>query len=87
VSGITYTYVDEMGCSNTVTEAVTVHALPIVSVTNIESSYCVAIQDAAIQGIPAGGTFSGAGVSLNQFHPNLAGPGIFNLTYEYEWLC
>lgn len=84
VSAITYTYVDEMGCSNTVTEAVTVHALPIVSVTNIESSYCVAIQDAAIQGIPAGGTFSGAGVSLNQFHPNLAGPGIFNLTYEYE---
>lgn len=84
VSGISYTYVDGMGCSNTITDAVTVHALPVVSLTNIESPYCVASQNANIQGIPAGGQLSGAGVSLNQFHPNQAGTGTFNLTYQYQ---
>jgi gliding motility-associated-like protein len=84
VSGITYTYVDGMGCSNTITDAITVHALPVVNLTNIESPYCVAIQNAAIQGTPAGGQLSGPGVSLNQFHPAQAGQGTFNLTYQYE---
>lgn len=84
VSGITYTYVDGMGCSNTAVDAITVHPLPVVNLTNIESPYCILIQDAAIQGTPAGGQLSGPGVSQNQFHPNQAGAGTFNLTYEYQ---
>nr|WP_294859699.1 PKD domain-containing protein [uncultured Fluviicola sp.] len=84
ISGITYTYVDEMGCNNSITETVTIHALPAVNLINIESPYCVAIQNANIQGIPAGGQLNGQGVSQNQFHPAQAGPGTFNLTYQYE---
>jgi gliding motility-associated-like protein len=84
VSGISYTYVDEWGCSNTVTNSITIHSLPVVNLINIESPYCAAIQDAAIQGIPVGGQLSGPGVSLNQFHPAQTGPGIFNLVYEYQ---
>lgn len=84
VSGITYTYTDAMGCTNSVTDAITVHPVPVVNLTNIESPYCVMIQDAAIQGIPAGGQLTGPGVTLNQFHPNQAGAGTFNLTYQYQ---
>ncbi len=84
VSGITYTYVDAMGCTSSVTDAITVHPIPVVNLTNIESPYCVMIQDAAIQGTPAGGQLTGPGVSSNQFHPNQAGAGTFNLTYQYQ---
>ncbi|MNU60174.1 PKD domain protein [compost metagenome] len=84
VSTVTYTYVDGMGCSNTVTDAITVHPIPLVNLTNIQPSYCVMMQDAAIQGTPAGGQLTGPGVSQNQFHPNQAGVGTFDLVYEYQ---
>lgn len=83
-STITYTYVDGMGCSNVITDIITVHPVPVVNLTNIESPYCVMIQDAAIQATPAGGQLTGPGVASNQFHPSQAGAGTFNLTYQYQ---
>lgn len=80
---ITYTYTDENGCQNTATDDITVNPLPVVTITNVESPYCVEIEIANLQLSPSGGQLTGTGVSSNQFHPSDAGVGSFNLTYEY----
>ena len=39
-----------------------------------------------LRGQPAGGTFSGPGVTGNRFDPSATGPGQFTLTYTYTYL-
>lgn len=80
---ITYIYTDENGCQNTATDEIVVNPLPVVSITNVESPYCVEVQNANLQLSPSGGQLTGTGVSANQFNPSDAGVGSFNLTYEY----
>lgn len=52
-----------------------------VSLTN-PGNFCVNASPVTLQGTPAGGTFSGPGVSGNQFSPSVAGAGTWKLYYE-----
>ena len=80
---ITYSYTDANGCNNIATQAVTVNNLPTVSITNLNSSYCVNATPVTLTGSPSGGTFSGTGVSGGSFNPSSAGTGSHTITYTY----
>lgn len=80
---LTYTYTNSAtGCTNTATKTVTVNSLPIVSAGS-NFSACVAGGIVALNGSPVGGTWSGPGISGNNFSPSAAGIGTFNLTYSF----
>lgn len=83
IQTISYSYTNSNGCTNTANSLVTVNSLPNVSLTSFPSQ-CV--NDQAFNlfgGTPAGGTYSGNGVSANQFNPQVAGPGTHTVTYTY----
>jgi len=78
---ISYNYKDVNNCSNTATQSVTVNPVPIVSFTGLNSSYCTSAASSALTGTPAGGTFSGTGISGNTFTPATVGTN--TITYSY----
>jgi gliding motility-associated-like protein len=81
---INYYFEDEFGCSNAATDAIVVNPLPIVSISNNESPYCLSLTPADLILTPAGGQLTGTGVTNNQFIPAQAGIGTFTLTYTYQ---
>ncbi|MBK7212908.1 MAG: hypothetical protein IPH88_06355 [Bacteroidales bacterium] len=79
---LTYVYSSVNGCSASSQTTITVHALPVVS-AGTYSAVHVSASPITLSGIPAGGTFSGPGVSGNQFDPSVTGIGMFTITYTY----
>lgn len=64
--------------------AVVVNPLPQVAISNISSRYSVNDDKVVLNGIPAGGFFSGPGISGDQFDPAaLVNGGPYPVTYEY----
>lgn len=82
---ISYTFTDTIGCrsTSTATQAITVNALPTVTISGIGAEYCLNASPVALSGNPANGTFSGNGVSGNTFDPSAAGTGTQQITYDY----
>ena len=81
---ITYTYTDANGCTNTAQAAVTVNSAPNVTLALAVSHLCIYNSAITISGgSPAGGTYSGTGVSGGSFDPSVAGIGATNITYNY----
>ena len=83
VHTITFTYTDVNGCTGVLTQSVTVYALPVVSITPITQQFCVTTTSVPLTATPAGGTFSGSGVTGNIFNPSVAGVGTHNIIYYY----
>ncbi|TND08683.1 MAG: hypothetical protein FD123_1899 [Bacteroidetes bacterium] len=83
-SNTTYTVTgtDANGCSNTATIDITVNALPTPTLTS-PATVCVGDGNYTLTGSPAGGTFSGTGVTGNSFSPSTAGTGTFTITYSF----
>lgn len=83
VYALVYAYTDPLtSCLNRDTAMVTVYALPVLQHTAIAA---VCVSSPAFQlsgGLPAGGTYSGSGVSGGYFYP-ATGAGPYNLTYTY----
>jgi len=77
---LTYSYTDENGCSASASTSITVNALPVVS-TGSYGPYCAGSASATLNGSPAGGVWSGTGVSGSSFDPATA--GVYELTYSY----
>ncbi|WP_400194306.1 gliding motility-associated C-terminal domain-containing protein [Hymenobacter sp. B81] len=48
-----------------------------------QDNYCIGSTAVALTATPAGGTFSGPGVTNNTFNPSMAGPGTHTLRYVY----
>ena len=84
---LTYSYSDANTCSNTATTSVTVNAKPNLTAGSY-GPYCIDASTATLGGTPAGGAWSGTGVSLvggvYKFNPATAGAGTFTLTYSYS---
>ena len=72
------------GCTSTSTpESVTVNSLPVVSFGSL-SAVCLNTPSFALSGgTPSGGTYTGTGVSGNNFDASVAGTGSKTLTYTY----
>jgi hypothetical protein len=82
---ITYTYT-QSGCAKTATTDIVVNAKPTVTAGSY-GPYCSDAGAVTLGGTPAGGTWSGTGVSLvsgvYKFTPSAAGVGTYTLTYSY----
>jgi gliding motility-associated-like protein len=77
---LTYT-VSQNGCSNTATREITVKALPVIN-AGIAQTVCIDAGAFALAATPAGGSWSGKGVSAGgMFNPTAAGAGTHTLTY------
>jgi PKD repeat protein len=86
----TGTYTDVLtnaaGCDSTVTTNLTVNQIPSVDMTPaIIDTMCRENSGAPITliGTPAGGTFSGPGVTGSVYDPAIAGVGTHTITYSY----
>ncbi len=63
---------------------VTVNPIPIVSFSGLSSTYTTISPASTLTGSPAGGVFSGPGISGNTFNPATAGiGGPYTITYNY----
>lgn len=80
---IIYSYTDTNGCSNTANAAITINDLPTVTYDSI-FSICHGTDTVALgAGTPANGTFSGTGVSGNNWLTATSGQGNFDVIYSY----
>jgi hypothetical protein len=82
---ITYTYTDpSTGCTSFATNSIVVNALPAVTFTGTLTAQCVTSTSYALSGgLPAGGIYSGTGVSGTNFNASAAGAGTHTITYTY----
>jgi hypothetical protein len=80
---LTYTYTDGNNCSADATQTITVIAAPTATLAAF-STVCVYNPSMALTGgAPAGGTYSGPGVTGGDFDPATAGNGTHTITYTY----
>jgi hypothetical protein len=81
---LTYTAPGANMCGGMATVQVTVAATPTASIVPVPvATYCPGSPAVTLAGVPAGGTFSGPGVSGNSFSPGTAGVGQHLITYTY----
>ncbi|GAB5426114.1 MAG: hypothetical protein Crog4KO_32610 [Crocinitomicaceae bacterium] len=72
------------GCDSIVTLDLTVQGLPSVSLALTTPTFCETDVDVSLAGgSPAGGTYTGFGVTAGVFSPATAGAGVHVITYEY----
>ncbi|MFA6129106.1 MAG: YDG domain-containing protein, partial [Bacteroidales bacterium] len=69
-------------CADPVTITITVNEVVDVTITPV-GPLCTGSGPVSLSGSPAGGIFSGPGVTGTSFDPALSGPGTFNVTYSY----
>ena len=80
---LTYTFTDGNNCSADATQTISVDATPTVNLAAF-STVCVYNPSMALTGgNPAGGTYSGPGVTGGNFDPATAGNGTHTITYTY----
>jgi len=79
---LVYRYTDTKGCVNEDTMIMTVYITPVVKAGTYKD---VCIDGGLVQltGTPAGGTYSGPGVSGDKFNPAVAGVGTHKIKYKY----
>jgi hypothetical protein len=78
------TLTNNSGCSASGSIDVTVNANPTVSISGVPTNtICVYHSSFNLTGSPAGGTFSGPGMTGNTFDPATAGIGFHQVTYNY----
>lgn len=80
-NNVTYNFTDANGCSNTSNTTIVVNAQPTVN-AGAYSALCETSSAITLNGTPAGGTFSGTGVSGNSFSPSGLS-GNYGITYSY----
>ena len=71
------------GCSNQTDVTVTVNQLPVITIDPVTTPTCLNSGTQTLSASPAGGTFSGPGVTGNTFDPAVAGAGTHTITYAY----
>ena len=82
----TYSILGYMDASNVLipsseTVTVTVHPLPTVTLPGFEM--CENVAPVTLNGLPAGGVYTGTGVNVDEFDPTVAGVGSHFITYHY----
>src|SRR5690606_30085948 len=76
---VTYTYTNANGCTNSATATIVVNPLPTVYAGNY-APVCPEAGNVTLAGSPAGGIFTGIGVSGGTFNP---ASGTQTVNYEY----
>jgi hypothetical protein len=81
---IMYSFTDIEGCSSVESITITVTDDVEVNIGNLNPVCTNSSPITLNTGSPAGGTYSGDGVSNNIFNPSLLGPGTYTITYTYS---
>jgi PKD repeat protein len=79
---LTYQFTDSLGCSDTASGAVAVNSAPVVTVSGFPITRCSGDGAITLSGSPGGGTWSGTGISGNNFDPAGLSTGIYAATYS-----
>ena len=75
---------DVGGCTGTSAgETVTVNPSPNITISGLNGGYCLSNTPVSLTGSPAGGLFTGPGISGNAFDPTMAGLGTHTIAYSY----
>ena len=82
-NAITYQFIDGTNCINTATQTINVEANPVVTFGNYNPLCSNGTQINLSNGLPVGGTYTGAGIGNNQFTPSTSLIGINNAVYNY----
>ena len=77
-----YHYIDVKGCENEDTVGITVYETPVVD-AGPDRDVCIDAGTVSLGGSPAGGTWTGPGVTGSNFDPTAPGVGSYELTYTY----
>ncbi len=80
---ITYSYTSTNGCSSTAQSAIAVNATPIISFAQLNSVCANTNSFLLTGGLPAGGNYTGQGVSADMFNASVNGPGTYTITYTF----
>ncbi|MCX6271952.1 MAG: gliding motility-associated C-terminal domain-containing protein [Bacteroidetes bacterium] len=80
---LTYTVTDATGCVSTATQTVEVYPTPNATMAPLANRCENGSPLILNTGSPAGGTYSGNGVSGTTFYPGIAGPGTYDVRYIY----
>lgn len=81
---VTYNYTDAHGCSGTASISVVVNTAPTVTLAAL-SNICVNYNPLTLTGgAPAGGVYSGTGITSGTFSPATAGIGTHVVTYTFQ---
>jgi large repetitive protein len=80
---ISYEFTDSNGCSNTQTEPISVESAPALTFGALADVCLNTPSFELILAQPAGGTYSGSGISNNEFDAQTAGVGQHVVTYQY----
>ncbi|MEZ4777655.1 MAG: LamG-like jellyroll fold domain-containing protein [Bacteroidia bacterium] len=78
---LNYFYTDTNGCSDSASQNITVLPLPDVSQTPFDPLCALSSPVTLVGGMPAGGVYSGSGVSGQTFDPASVGPGQYLINY------
>lgn len=73
----------EVSSVNCAASSNVIHIITDATFMGLDTFYCDTAPPVTLAGIPAGGTFSGPGISGNMFNPNGAGIGVHVITYTY----
>ncbi|MFO8055071.1 MAG: CUB domain-containing protein [Bacteroidales bacterium] len=80
---IEYTYTDTNSCTSSAQQQITVHPEPTVTLNSLPDQCVNGTPLTLTQGTPAGGNYSGNGVTNGVFDPSSAGAGTTTLYYQY----
>lgn len=80
---VSYLCTDANGCTGTMTTPVVVYTAPIATLSAATTSSCLSDGPVTLTGSPAGGTYSGPGVTGNSYSPATAGLGSHTISYVY----
>lgn len=72
------------GCDSTITTNLTVDPAPTVNLTSSVDTLCNYNNAVQLVGSPAGGTYSGSGMTGDMFDPSASGNGTHVITYTYQ---
>lgn len=78
---ISFSYTQQ-GCTNAISKNIEVFSSPEASITNLDSFYCLDANPLQLEGIPAGGNFSGQGIVNNMLYPSTLSVGTYSATYS-----
>ncbi|PBQ33070.1 hypothetical protein CNR22_15215 [Sphingobacteriaceae bacterium] len=80
---VSYTVIDNNGCTSSVTNTIVVNGLPVVNFTLSPNSLCANSDTFVLTATPSNGTFTGLGVTGSVYTPSVAGVGTQTVTYAY----
>lgn len=80
---VIYTYSDTNGCAGSDTLSTEVFSLPVVDFGGLDTGYCENAPGVILSGVPPGGSFSGPGITGDNFFPVSAGTGSHVISYLF----